>query len=95
MFLKRTTLCLRPIQTNFEASEGLPVKTKMKADTKLTGVMCCDCCLEAHSAIQRPFPAVAGATTALWTEPQTATGVVYFLQIRPVYVFFKQKTKKK
>ena len=28
------------------------------------------------------------------TDPQTATGVVYFLQIRPVHVFFKQKTKK-
>ena len=41
MFSKRTWLCLRPIQTNLEASDGLPVKTKMKADTKLTVVMCC------------------------------------------------------
>ena len=41
MFLKRTWLCLHPIQTNLEASEGLPVKTKMKADTKLIVIMCC------------------------------------------------------
>ena len=41
MFFKRTWLCLRPIQTNLEASEGLPVKTKMKADIKRTVVMCC------------------------------------------------------
>ena len=41
IFLKRTWLCLPPIQPNLEASEGLPVKTKMKADTKLTVVMCC------------------------------------------------------
>ena len=29
MFLKRTWLCLRQIQTNLDASEGLPVKTKI------------------------------------------------------------------
>ena len=40
MFLKRTWLCLCPIHTNLETSEGLLVKTKMKADTKLTVVMC-------------------------------------------------------
>ena len=41
MFLKRTWLCLHPIQTNLEASEGLPVKTRRKADIKLNVVMSC------------------------------------------------------
>ena len=41
MFLKRTWVCLRLIQTNLKASEGLPVKTKMKAEIKLTVLMCC------------------------------------------------------
>ena len=31
-----------------------------------------------------------GATAGLFTEPQTAAGVVSFLQIRPINVFFKQ-----
>ena len=50
MFSKRTWLCLSPIQTNLEASEGLPVKTKMKADTKLTVVMCCQIIAKRHTA---------------------------------------------
>ena len=49
MFLKRTWLCLRPIQTNLEASEGLQVKTKMKADTKLAVVMCCHIVARRHT----------------------------------------------
>ena len=67
----------------------------MKADTKLTVVMCCNFFwLEVRSANWQRFPAVVVAVAALLTEPQTAAGVVYFLQIQPVYVFFEQKTKK-
>ena len=40
-YLKLTELCLGPIQTRLEASLGFLVKTKMKAYTKLTVVMCC------------------------------------------------------
>ena len=50
MFSKRTWLCLRPIQTNLEASEVLQVKTKMKADKKLTVVMCCQIIDKRHTA---------------------------------------------
>ena len=57
MFLKRTLLGLRPIQTNLEASEGLPVKTKMKAGTKLTVVMCCQIVAKRQ---QRHLAAVSG-----------------------------------
>ena len=43
--------------------------------------------------IVKKLPDVSGggcATAGLLTEPQTASGVLYFLHIRPVYVFFKQ-----
>ena len=33
--------CLHHIKTNLQASKVLPVQTKMKAETKLTVVMCC------------------------------------------------------
>ena len=36
----------------------------------------------------------AGAAAGLFSEPQTAAGIVSFLQIRPIYVFVKQKLKK-
>ena len=56
-----------------------------------------DCCNalsdfweELHSAIWRPFPAAAVAAASLLTEPQTALGIVPFLQIQPVYVLYKQ-----
>ena len=49
--------------------------------------------LEVRSAILRRFPAAVAAFAALLTEPHTVAGLVYFLQIRPVYVFFKPKTK--
>ena len=39
--LKWTKLCLGPIQTCLEAFLGFLAKTKMKAFTKLTVVMCC------------------------------------------------------
>ena len=39
--LKLTKLCLGPIQTCLEAYLGFLAKTKMKAYTKLTFVMCC------------------------------------------------------
>ena len=39
--LKKTKLCLGPILTCLEAFLGFPVKTKMKAYTKLTVAMCC------------------------------------------------------
>ena len=39
--LKRTELCLGPNQKCLEAFLDLLVKTKMKAYTKLTVVMCC------------------------------------------------------
>ena len=39
--LKLTKLCLGPIQTGFEAFLGFLGKTKMKAYTKLTVVVCC------------------------------------------------------
>ena len=39
--LKCTESCLGPIQTHLEAFLDFLVKTKMKAYTKLTVVMCC------------------------------------------------------
>ena len=69
------------------------MKTKIKADIKLTVVMCCQIVPKRSKA--RMFPAAASAAAALLTEPQTATGVVYFIEIRPVYVFLKQKLKMK
>ena len=67
----------------------------MKADTKVTVVMCCQIVGKrptAPSSIR--FRRRPGAA-ALLTEPQTAVGVVYFLQIQPVNDFCKQKTKQK
>ena len=60
---------------------------KMKAYRKRNVVMCC----------QRRFPAAAGAAaTGLWTEPQTAGEIVSSLLLRPVYLsFYKRKKKKK
>ena len=95
MFMKRTQLCLCPIQTDLEAPEGFPVKTKMKADTKLTVVMCCQIFIRGPQHHLAAFSGGAGAAAGLFTEPQTAAGIVSFLQIQPVYVFFKLKIKKK
>ena len=41
MAFPTSPLCLGPIQTSLEALLGFLVKTKMKAYTKLTVVMCC------------------------------------------------------
>ena len=67
---------------NLEALEGFPVKTKRKGDTNLTVVMCCQIFDRRSTALsssrfrRRPAP-VAG----LLTEPQTAAGIVSFVQI--------------
>ena len=67
----------------------------MKADTKLSVLMCCQIVGKRPTAPSSGrFRRQAGAAAALLTEPQTPTGVVYFLQIRPVCVFFEQNTKK-
>ena len=71
------------------------METIIKADTKLTVVMCCHFFwIEVRSAFWRRFPAAVVAVAALLTEPQTAAGVVYFLQIQHVYVLFNKKQKR-
>ena len=66
MLLKRTLLCLCPIETNLEAPEVLPVKTKTKADKKLTLVMYITCAVRLLiKGPQRHLAAVSGGQPAL------------------------------
>ena len=67
---------------------GFLGKTKMKAYTKLTVVMC------SQIDDQRPFPPAAAAAAGLCTEPETAGEIVSFFILRPVYVFYYGQIKK-
>ena len=98
MFFEKNIVMFMPYLDQFRGAWGLPSQNKYERWHKTD---CCNglfgCFLEVHSALERPFLAAAGAATCLLTKPQTATGIVSFLQIRPVYVFFstEKKIKKK
>ena len=67
-----------------QVPKGLPVKTKIKADTKLTVRMCCQ-------IVDTRTTAPSSGRFRVRPQPQTAAGVVYFLQIRPVYIFRRRR----
>ena len=76
-FLKRSQVCLGPILTNLQASGGFLIRTKIKAYTKPTLVMCCQIDDQKYTApfcgrfLQRPPPLLACGQSPRHLEKQS------------------------
>ena len=68
------------------------IETKIKADTKLTIVMCCQ--IVFSGSPQRNLAAIP-AIGGLWTAPHKPAKIISFKKFQPAYVFFKKTKNKK
>ena len=91
--LKTTAIGLGPILTNLQAFLGFPVETIMKADTKLTVVMCC------HLFDQRYAAPSSGDFRQRPTPPKACglsyrNGILLALQrgLRYPFIYLKKKS---